>query len=151
MAGRFSIARGFSTVGWPAPAADTTSWTCGVKGGQWRRKMTPLLHHAVTELIGDRTEGLISVTDSGRPLDEPSVWQLLRSLPLRASLAAIPLHTLKGEGISNAMEQGRPLADVQDGLCPPGAAHHPPLRPAPPPTAPLPRLWLAYRLAISEV
>jgi integrase len=89
-----------------------------VKGGSWKKKaLPPLVWDALQELVGDRTEGFIFCTSTGKPLDEPAVWRALRSVARRAGLpqqATIHPHVAKHQGVSEALARKAPLEDVQD-------------------------------------
>ncbi|MFJ7159217.1 tyrosine-type recombinase/integrase [Streptomyces sp. NPDC101118] len=86
-----------------------------VKGLRWTPKVLgPELDAAIRELIGDRTEGYIFATRTGKPLDEPSVWRTLRKLAQRADLPQadrLRPHSLKLSVINHAF--GRPNARAE--------------------------------------
>ncbi|MEY9961550.1 tyrosine-type recombinase/integrase [Streptacidiphilus sp. MAP5-52] len=90
-----------------------------LKGGTRKKKvLPPLVYDAVMTLIGDRTEGFIFATATGKPLDEPSVWRMIRSVARRAGLpqaGSIHPHIAKHQGVSEALANKLPLAEVQDG------------------------------------
>ncbi|MCX4546613.1 tyrosine-type recombinase/integrase [Streptomyces sp. NBC_01565] len=77
-----------------------------IKGGKWATKaLPPPVYAVLTELIGDRTEGFVFITSTGRPLDEPSVWRTLRKLARRAGLPQadrIRPHSIKHTVIEHA-------------------------------------------------
>jgi integrase len=90
-----------------------------LKGGTRKKKaIPPLVYDALRQLIGNRTSGSIFATSTGKPLDEPAVWRMIRSVARRARLPqanSIHPHVMKGQGISEALAKKTPLADVQDG------------------------------------
>jgi integrase len=90
-----------------------------LKDGTRKKKvLPPLVYDAVMTLVGDRTSGFIFATASGRPLDEPSVWRMIRSVARRAHLpqaSSIHPHIAKHQGVSEALARKLPLAEVQDG------------------------------------
>ncbi len=90
-----------------------------VKGGKWKKKpVPPFVWHALQDYVGDRTAGPLFVTRTGARLREPEVWKLLRRLARRAGLpqaSTIHPHVLRGDGITDALEAGDKLEDVQDG------------------------------------
>ncbi|MGP3983777.1 tyrosine-type recombinase/integrase [Streptomyces sp. KR80] len=78
-----------------------------IKGGARKKKAIP--PHAwdalMTHLDG-RTEEFLFQTASGGPLDEPSVWRLIRSLARRAGLPqadSIHPHVMKHNAITHAL------------------------------------------------
>ncbi|WP_031155068.1 tyrosine-type recombinase/integrase [Streptomyces xanthophaeus] len=77
-----------------------------VKGGYWVRKaVPPLLWAAIQEEIGDRTEGYILATRTGRKLDEPSQWRAINALAKRAGLPQrkVGPHAVKHTTITHAL------------------------------------------------
>ncbi|MGW4817218.1 tyrosine-type recombinase/integrase [Kitasatospora cineracea] len=89
-----------------------------VKGGKWKSKpIPPIVWDALQVYLGDRTTGPILTTRTGARLREPEVWKLLRRLARRANLpqaATIHPHVLRGDGITDALDAGDKLEDVQD-------------------------------------
>ncbi|MET8704285.1 tyrosine-type recombinase/integrase, partial [Kitasatospora sp. NPDC004723] len=89
-----------------------------VKGGKWKAKpVPPMVWHALQDYLDGRTSGPLFVTRSGARLREPEVWKLLRRLAKRAGLpqaGTIHPHVLRGDGITDALEAGDKLEDVQD-------------------------------------
>ncbi|MFJ3221336.1 tyrosine-type recombinase/integrase [Kitasatospora sp. NPDC086801] len=89
-----------------------------VKGGRVKRKaVPPIVWHALQDYLGGRTDGPLFVTRTGARLREPEVWKLLRRLARRAGLPqvdSIHPHVLRGDGITDALEAGDKLEDVQD-------------------------------------
>ncbi|MBF9071731.1 tyrosine-type recombinase/integrase [Streptacidiphilus fuscans] len=90
-----------------------------LKGGTRKRKpIPPLVWDAIQTLIGDRTEGFVFTTSTGKPLDEPAVWRMIRSVARTAGLPQadrIHPHMTKHQAVSGALEKQISLADVQDG------------------------------------
>ncbi|MEU4584459.1 tyrosine-type recombinase/integrase [Kitasatospora aureofaciens] len=97
-----------------------------VKGGKVKRKaVPPIVWHALVDYLDGRTDGPLFVTRTGARLREPEVWKLLRRLAKKAGLPqadTIHPHVLRGDGITDALEAGDKLEDVQD------AADHKDLR-----------------------
>lgn len=61
--------------------------------------------------------GPIFITRTGRRLDEPAAWRLVRRLATRAELpaaASINPHSLRHSFVTAALESGVPLHEVQD-------------------------------------
>ncbi|MGK4586015.1 tyrosine-type recombinase/integrase [Kitasatospora sp. HPMI-4] len=89
-----------------------------VKGGKVKRKaVPPIVWHALTDYLDGRASGPLFVTRSGARLREPEVWKMLRRLARRADLPqadSIHPHVLRGDGITDALEAGDKLEDVQD-------------------------------------
>lgn len=90
------------------------------KGG--RRAKTPLapdVIHALEQLIGERAEGPIFATSSGKALDRAGAWRLLRRLAKAAELPAaerISPHSLRHTYATVALDEGAALRDVQDSM-----------------------------------
>ncbi|MEV7602947.1 tyrosine-type recombinase/integrase [Kitasatospora sp. NPDC089797] len=89
-----------------------------VKGGKVKRKaVPPIVWHALQDYLDGRTDGPLFTTRTGARLREPEVWKLLRRLARRAGLPqqdSIHPHVLRGDGITDALEAGDKLEDVQD-------------------------------------
>jgi site-specific recombinase XerD len=89
-----------------------------VKGGKKRVKpLPPLAYDALKTYIGERTTGPLFATRTGERLGEPEVWKCLRRLATKARLlqaSTIHPHVLRHNGITDSLEAGVPLQDVQD-------------------------------------
>lgn len=89
-----------------------------VKGGKVKVKaVPPIVWHALQDYLDGRTSGPLFVTRTGARLREPEVWKLLRRLAPKAGLPqadSIHPHVLRGDGITDALEAGDKLEDVQD-------------------------------------
>lgn len=90
------------------------------KGGKKRpAPVPPLALDALLAYLGDRREGPLFVTDTGRRWTQPEVWKHLRVLARRADLpqaANIKPHTLRHQFITDNLANGIPLQDVQDAV-----------------------------------
>ncbi|MEV6976275.1 tyrosine-type recombinase/integrase [Kitasatospora sp. NPDC093806] len=67
--------------------------------------------------LSDRTSGPIFITRTGARLRESEVWKLLRRRGRRTGLpqaGSIHPHVLRGDGITDALDAGDKLEDVQD-------------------------------------
>jgi site-specific recombinase XerD len=89
-----------------------------IKGGRKTAKpLPPIALDALVTYIGDRSTGPIFITRTGRRLAEAEVWKCLRRLAKRADLPqqdSIHPHVLRHGGITDSLENGAPLQDVQD-------------------------------------
>ncbi|MDD9376518.1 tyrosine-type recombinase/integrase [Streptomyces sp. ZAF1911] len=88
------------------------------KGGKKQRVPLPAaLLDAILRMLEGRTTGPLFMTRTGRRMGESEVWKLLRSL---ARVAGIPQadsikpHAVRHTGITDALDNGAPLQDVQD-------------------------------------
>ena len=90
------------------------------KGGKKRpAPVPPLALDALLAYLGDRIDGPLFTTDSGRRWSQPEVWKHLRVLARRADLpqaASIKPHTLRHQFITDNLAGGVPLQDVQDAV-----------------------------------
>jgi site-specific recombinase XerD len=90
------------------------------KGGKKRpAPVPPLALDALLAYLGDRTDGPLFATESGRRWTQPEVWKHLRVLARRAGLpqaASIKPHTLRHQFITDNLANGVPLQDVQDAV-----------------------------------
>jgi site-specific recombinase XerD len=90
------------------------------KGGKRKRDpLPPLALDALLAYLGDRTEGPLFTTESGRRWTQPEVWKHLRVLARRAGIpqaASIKPHTLRHQFITDNLANGVPLQDVQDAV-----------------------------------
>lgn len=87
------------------------------RGKTQKVPLPPIAIDALDCYLGDRTEGPLFVTRTGRRLDEPEVWKLLRRLARRAKLpqaGSIHPHVLRHGFITDALNNGVPLQEVQD-------------------------------------
>jgi integrase/recombinase XerD len=79
--------------------------------------LTAPVGRAIDVYLGDRTSGPIFVTTTGRRMDQPEAWRMVRRIARRASLdgaGEIRPHSLRVAFITGAREAGVPLEDVQD-------------------------------------
>lgn len=79
-----------------------------IKGGTWVTKaVPPFIWHAIQTLIGNRTEGFIFCTSTGKRLDEPSQWRAIKATAKRAGLPQKKLgpHSLKHSTITHAYDR----------------------------------------------
>jgi integrase/recombinase XerD len=90
------------------------------KGGKKRpAPVPPLALDALLAYLGDRTDGPLFATESGRRWTQPEVWKHLRVLARRAGIpqaATIKPHTLRHQFITDNLANGVPLQDVQDAV-----------------------------------
>jgi integrase len=90
------------------------------KGGKKRpAPVPPLALDALLAYLGDRTDGPLFVTETGRRWTQPEVWKHLRVLARRAGIpqaATIKPHTLRHQFITDNLANGVPLQDVQDAV-----------------------------------
>jgi len=85
------------------------------RGG--RTVLTGPVVRALDEYLAGRSTGPLFVTTTGRRLDQPEAWRMIRRLARRASLdgaGEIRPHSLRVAFITGAREAGVPLEDVQD-------------------------------------
>ena len=79
--------------------------------------LTAPVARVIDDYLGDRTSGPIFVTTTGRRMDQPEAWRMVRRIARRASLdgaGEIRTHSLRVAFITGAREAGVPLEDVQD-------------------------------------
>ncbi|MFJ6566670.1 tyrosine-type recombinase/integrase [Streptomyces sp. NPDC091292] len=92
------------------------------KGGKKRpAPVPPLALDALLGYLGERTDGPLFVTDSGRlrRWTQPEVWKHLRVLARHAGIpqaGSIKPHTLRHQFITDNLANGVPLQDVQDAV-----------------------------------
>jgi integrase/recombinase XerD len=88
------------------------------KGGRGGRTvLTAPVVRALDDYLAGRTTGPLFITTTGRRLDQPEAWRMIRRIARRASLdgaADIRPHSLRVAFITGAREAGVPLEDVQD-------------------------------------
>src|SRR5215469_3516886 len=88
------------------------------KGGRVQAvPVPPLALDALVRYLGSRADGPLLTTRAGRRWSEPEVWKHLRVLARRAGLpqaATIKPHALRHGFITDALDQGVPLHEVQD-------------------------------------
>jgi integrase/recombinase XerD len=88
------------------------------KGGRGGRTvLTAPVVRALDDYLAGRSTGPLFITTTGRRLDQPEAWHMIRRLARRASLdgaAEIRPHSLRVAFITGAREAGVPLEDVQD-------------------------------------
>ena len=79
--------------------------------------LAPPTARALEAYLGDRTTGPIFVTSTGRRMDGPAAWRLVRRLARRAGLGAadrLSPHSLRHAFVTAALDAGVSLRDVQD-------------------------------------
>ncbi|MFF8029680.1 tyrosine-type recombinase/integrase [Streptomyces sp. NPDC007896] len=79
----------------------------------------PLALDALLAYLGDRADGPLFATESGRRWSQPEVWKHLRVLARRTGIpqaASIKPHTLRHQFITDNLANGVPLQDVQDAV-----------------------------------
>jgi site-specific recombinase XerD len=73
---------------------------------------------ALQAYIGARESGPICITKTGKRMDQPAAWRLVRRLALarNAGIDASKLnpHSLRHSFVTAALDAGVPLRDVQD-------------------------------------
>jgi integrase/recombinase XerD len=88
------------------------------KGGRGDRTvLTAPVVRALDEYLNGRTTGPLFITKTGRRMDQPEAWRMVRRLARRAALdgaAEIRPHSLRVFFITGAGEAGVALEDVQD-------------------------------------
>ena len=88
------------------------------KGGRsGRAVLTAPVVRAIDAYLDGRETGALFVTKTGRRMDQPEAWRMVRRLARRASLdgaGEIRPHSLRVAFITGAREAGVPLEDVQD-------------------------------------
>ena len=88
------------------------------KGGHsGRAVLTAPVVRALDAYLDGRETGAIFITKTGRRMDQPEAWRMVRRLARRASLdgaGEIRPHSLRVAFITGAREAGVPLEDVQD-------------------------------------
>ena len=80
--------------------------------------LAPPVIHALTVYLAGRTSGPLFSTRTGRRVDEPAAWRLIRRLARRAELPQadrINPHSLRHTFVTAALDAGVSLRDVQDG------------------------------------
>lgn len=91
-----------------------------LKGG--KRKpvpVPPLALDALLAYLGDRRDGPLFTTETGRRWTQPEVWKHLRVLARRAGIPqakSIKPHTLRHQFITDNLANKVPLQDVQDAV-----------------------------------
>lgn len=84
------------------------------KGGRRQRLALPVgVARAVDDLIGDRTEGLIVTTATGRPMANSEVFRTVQRIGKKVGVKVTP-HGLRHTCATLALDAGAPLRDVQD-------------------------------------
>jgi integrase/recombinase XerD len=81
-----------------------------------RTVLTAPVVRTIDEYLGGRTTGPLFITKTGRRMDQPEAWRMVRRLARRAALdgaGEIP-HSLRVFFITGAREAGVALEDVQD-------------------------------------
>jgi integrase/recombinase XerD len=86
-------------------------------GAKAKLPLPPVTIDALDRYLDGRTEGPLFITRTGKRLQEPEVWKLLRRLAKRAGLPqvdSIHPHVLRHQFITDALDQNVPLHKVQD-------------------------------------
>jgi integrase/recombinase XerD len=100
------------------------------KGGRPRRRaLAPGTANALDTYLRQRAEraavaveelsGPVFVTSTGRPLDQPTIFRLIRKLADKAGIASaarLSPHSLRHAFATTARSEGVPLEDVQDAM-----------------------------------
>lgn len=79
--------------------------------------LAPPTVDALEVYLAGRATGPIFITRTGRRMDEPAAWRLIRRLARRAELASagtLNPHALRHAFVTAALEAGVPLHEVQD-------------------------------------
>ena len=79
--------------------------------------LTAPVARAIDAYLAGRDSGPIFVTKTGRRMDQPEAWRMIRCIARRAGLGSageIRPHSLRVAFITGAREAGVPLEDVQD-------------------------------------
>jgi site-specific recombinase XerD len=79
--------------------------------------LSPPTVRVLQAYLGDRDAGPIFVTKTGRRMDEPAAWRLVRRLARRAGIASadrLNPHSLRHSFVTAALDAGVSLRDVQD-------------------------------------
>ncbi|WP_323376774.1 tyrosine-type recombinase/integrase [Streptomyces smaragdinus] len=105
-----------------------------LKGGSRKKKPVPLyVYDALMTHLNGRTSGHLFCTASGKPLDEPAVWRLIRSLAKKSRTPAGHLHPPPRYEAQRHHPRPRPprRPHRQNPVLgrPPGHPHHPALQP----------------------
>lgn len=91
-----------------------------LKGGKRRPvPLPPLVYGALMTYLGDRVDGPIFITSTGRRWTETEAWKHLRVLARRAGIpqqTSIKPHMLRGAYVTDSLEAGAKLEDVQDSV-----------------------------------
>lgn len=90
------------------------------KGGRDARvALAPVAARTLADYVGDRSSGPLFITSSGRRLDEPAAWRMVRSLARAAGLAnagRVNPHSFRHAFVTLARDAGVALEDVQDAV-----------------------------------
>lgn len=81
--------------------------------------LAPVAARALADYVGDRSSGPLFVTTSGRRLDEPAAWRMVRSVARAAGLASanrVNPHSFRHAFVTLARDAGVALEDVQDAV-----------------------------------
>jgi integrase/recombinase XerD len=94
--------------------------TVTLKGGATVKKaLPPITAHALDVYLAGRTEGPLFIKRSGKRLDEPEVWHVLRRLARRAELpqaSSIHPHVMRHCYITHGLDKGIALHIMQDSV-----------------------------------
>lgn len=88
-------------------------------GARAELAVPPIALDALIKHLGERTDGPVFATASGKAMDQPAVWKLLRRLARTAGLPqadTIHPHTLRHGCATHLLAAGAPLHRVQDQL-----------------------------------
>lgn len=91
------------------------------KGGKWvTRKITGEPENDLTIVAADRTEGILFTRADGKPIDRHWIINMVRRVGRHAAKAEawpnppnVSPHMLRGSAITNLLDQGKPLQEVQ--------------------------------------
>lgn len=94
--------------------------TVRLKGGATAKKaLPPVTAHAIDEYLSSRTDGPLFIKSSGKRLDEPEAWKMLRRVARRAGLpqaGTIHPHVLRHCYITHGLDKGVALHIMQDSV-----------------------------------
>jgi integrase/recombinase XerD len=85
-------------------------------GARARVALAPVVSRALDAYLAGRSTGPLFVTSSGRRLDEPAAWRMVRSAARAAELATagrVNPHSFRHAFVTLARDAGAPLEDVQ--------------------------------------
>jgi integrase/recombinase XerD len=88
-------------------------------GSRGRVTLAPVVSRALDAYLAGRSSGPLFVTSSGRRLDEPAAWRMVRSAARAAGLATagrVNPHSFRHAFVTLARDAGAPLEDVQDAV-----------------------------------
>ena len=90
------------------------------KGGRAARvALAPVAARTLDQYVGNRRSGPLFVTSSGRRLDEPAAWRIVRSVARAAGLVTVGRvnpHSFRHAFVTLARDAGVALEDIQDAV-----------------------------------